>query len=134
MSENSITLVGRLTADPELKFTNSGKAVVKFTIAVDRRWQNKQTKEWETKASFFNVQVWDKLAEHVASSINKGHRVIVTGVMEQRTWETDSGEKRSIFEVTADAVGPDLRFVTCELHNANQATSSAPAFDDNDPF
>lgn len=132
MSENNITLVGRLTAEPELKFTNSGKAVVKFTIAVDRRWQNKQTQEWESKASFFNVQVWDKLAEHVASSVKKGYRVIVTGMMEQRTWETDSGEKRSIFEVTADAVGPDLRFVTCELHNAH-TPSSAPAFDE-EPF
>lgn len=137
MSENTITLIGRLTADPELKFTNSGKAVVKFSIAVDKRWQNKQSQEWETKTSFFNVSAWDHLAEHVAESMKKGYRVIVTGIMEQRTWETDSGEKRNTFDLTADGVGPDLRFVTCTLKQSERASGNAPAqgpvFDD-DPF
>ncbi len=135
MTENAITLVGRLTNDPELKFTNRGSAVVRFTIAVERRWVNKHTGEAEKKVSFFTVQAWEKFAENVAFSLKKGYRVVVSGVIEQRTWETDAGEKRSVFEVNADAIGADLRFVTCELHSANRKESvPGDSVDDDDFF
>ncbi len=135
MTDNSSTMIGRLTNDPELKFTNSGKAVARFSLAVDRRWLNKITQEWESQASFFTCVAWDKLAENIASSLKKGYRVIATGMFEQRSWETDSGEKRSTVELVVDGIGPDLRFVTCELHKSasEPRQSSAPEYDD-DPF
>ncbi|MDE1882214.1 MAG: single-stranded DNA-binding protein [Euryarchaeota archaeon] len=131
MSENTVTFVGRLTRDPDLKFLSSGKANAKFSIAVEKRWRNAQTGEWDKRTSFFDVVCWEHLAEHVGASLHKGHRVIVSGTLEQRTWETDSGDKRSAVEVIADAVGPDLRFVTATLA---QPKDTQPAFDDEDKF
>ena len=133
MAENQITLVGRLTADPEMKFTNSGKATVRFSLAVDRTWLNKATGEREKRVSFFTITAWEKLAEHTATSLKKGYRAIVTGVLEQRSWETDDGQKRHVVEVVADAIGPDLRFVTCELHGTT-ADRAATIPDDEEPF
>ena len=138
MPENHVTFVGRLTADPELKFINSGKAVVKFTLAVDKSHFNRQTNQREKgESSFFNCTVWDKMGENVAASLKKGYRVIVNGTMEQRSWETESGEKRSVFEVVVEAIGPDLRFVTCELRRNEAVAARAAAnalADDEDPF
>ena len=106
MADSNITLIGNLTRDPELKFTQSGKAQTRFSIAVNRRWQREGT--WEEQTSYFDVTTWAVLAENVANTLTKGNRVIVTGRLEQRTWETKEGEKRSTIEVVADAVGLDL--------------------------
>src|SRR5512139_1044730 len=109
---NSVTLVGNCTRDPELRFTSSGQAVATFGLAVNRRWQNRQTQEWEEKVSFFDVTCWQQMAENVAESVQKGTRVIVSGRLEQRSWETNDGEKRSKIEIVADEIGPSLRFAT----------------------
>ena len=112
MADNTITVVGNITRDPELKFLNSGQAATRLSIAVSRRWQNRQTQEWEEKTSFFDVQCYGTMAENAANSLSKGARVVVTGRMEQRSWETDNGEKRSAFEIVADEIAPSLRWAT----------------------
>lgn len=112
---NSVTLVGNLTRDPELRFTPSGTAVANFGIAVNRRWQNRQTGEWEEDTSFFNIAAWADLAENVCESLEKGARVIVTGRLEQRSWETPERERRSVVEVRADEVGPSLRWASASV-------------------
>ena len=114
MSSN-ITVVGNVTRDPELRFTPSGQAVATFGVAVNRRWQNRQNQQWEESTSFFDVVAWGSLGENVAESVNKGARVIVTGRLEQRTWETQEGQKRSVIEVIADEVGPSLRWATAQV-------------------
>ena len=112
---NSITLVGNLTRDPELRFTPSGVAKATVGLAVNRRWQNRQTNEWEEATSFFNIVCWRELAENAGESLKQGMRVLVTGRLEQRSWETDQGEKRSVVEVVADEIAPSLRFATAEV-------------------
>jgi len=112
MADNQITVVGNITRDPELKFLTSGNAAMKFSIAVSRRWQNRQTQEWEEKTSYFDVQAYGSLAENCANSLQKGTRVVVTGRMEQRTWETESGDKRSAYEIAADEIAPSLKWAT----------------------
>jgi single-strand DNA-binding protein len=107
---NSVTLVGNVTRDPELRFTPAGQANATFGIAVNRRWQNRQTNEWEEAVSFFNVVCWREMAENAAASLNKGTRVLVTGRLEQRSWQTQEGEKRTVVEVVADEIGPSLRW------------------------
>ena len=112
---NTATLVGNVTRDPELRFTQAGLAVANFSIAVNRRWQNQATKEWEEKVSFFDVTCWQQLAENVAESLTRGARVVVTGRLEQRSWETDSGDKRNKIEVVADLVAPSLEWATAVM-------------------
>ena len=115
MADNSVTLVGNVTRDPELRYTAAGAAKVAFGLAVNRRWQNKQTQEWEEQVSFFNVVAWREMAENVAESVAKGSRVVVTGRLEQRSWETENGEKRTVVEVNADDIGPSLRWATAQI-------------------
>lgn len=115
MTENSVTLIGNVTRDPEVRYTPNGAAVAEFGLAVNRRWQNRQTQEWEEQVSFFDCKVWQDQAEHVADSIKKGHRVIVSGRLEQRSWETDNGEKRSKIEVVCDEVAPSLKWATAAI-------------------
>ena len=115
MADNSITLVGNITRDPELRFLNSGQATTSFGLAVNRRWQNRQTQEWEEQTSFFDVVCWREMAENVAESLTRGSRVVVTGRLEQRTWETQDGDKRSKIEVVADEVAPSLRWATASV-------------------
>jgi single-strand DNA-binding protein len=110
MPDNTITIVGNVTRGPELRFTASGQAANSFGLAVNRRWQNRQTQEWEEAVSFFDVTCWQDLAENVAETVSKGARVIVAGRLVQRSWETDTGERRSRVEVVADEVGPSLRW------------------------
>jgi single-strand DNA-binding protein len=117
---NNITVVGNITRDPELRFTGSGQAKVNFGLAVNRRWQNKQNQEWEEAVSFFNVVAWGELGENTSESLGKGSRVIVTGRLEQRSWETEDGEKRSIVEIVADEVGPSLRWATAEVKKTDR--------------
>ena len=112
---NSVTVVGNVTRDPELRFTPSGQAVATFGLAVNRRWQNRQTNEWEEQVSFFDVTCWPQMAENVAESITKGSRVVVTGRLEQRSWETQDGDKRSKVEIVADEIGPSLRWATAQV-------------------
>src|SRR5437868_593320 len=111
-NSNNVTVVGNVTRDPERRFTASGQAKANIGIAVNRRWQNRQTQEWEEATSFFNVVCWGDMGENVGESIQKGARLLVTGRLEQRSRETDQGEKRSIVEIVADEVGPSLRWAT----------------------
>ena len=115
MADNTVTLVGNVTRDPELRFIASGQANCSFGLAVNRRWQNRQTQEWEERVSYFDVQCYGPMAENVANSLQKGTRVLVTGLLEQRSWETDNGEKRSVVEVVADEIGPSLRWATAQV-------------------
>lgn len=115
MADNTVTLVGNVTRDPELRYTPSGQTVATFGLAVNRRWQNRQTQEWEEQVSFFDVKAWAGLAENIAESVTRGTRVIVTGRLEQRSWETDNGDKRSKVEVVADEVAPSLRWATAQV-------------------
>jgi single-strand DNA-binding protein len=115
MPGNSITLVGNVTRDPELRFTPSGQATATFGLAVNRRWQNRQSQEWEEATSFFNIVCWREMAENVSESVTKGSRIIVTGRLEQRSWETPDGDKRSQVEVIADELGPSLRWATAQV-------------------
>lgn len=146
MSDNNVTVAGNCTRSPELRFTPSGAAVATFGLAVNRRWQNRQTQEWEEQVSFFDVTCWGQLGENVAECIDKGARVVVTGRLEQRTWETEEGGKRSKVEIVADEVAPSLRWATATVvrndrHDGGSAASrSAPAggapsgYDDDSPF
>jgi single-strand DNA-binding protein len=117
--ENSVTLIGNLVDDPELRFTPSGVAMAKIRLAVNRRWRS-QDGEWQEQTSFFNGTVWREQAETVAESLQKGMRVIVTGRLEQRSWETDQGEKRSVVEVQIDEIGPSLRWATATVNKTQR--------------
>ena len=90
MPDNSVTLVGNVTRDPELRFTNTGQPTASFGLAVNRRWQNRQTQEWEEATSFFDVVCWREMAENVSESLTRGARVVVAGRLEQRSWR-DAG-------------------------------------------
>jgi len=111
---NSITLVGNVTRDPELRFTPSGQANTRFGLAVNRRWQDRASGEWQEATSFFDVVCWREMAENASESLSKGSRVIVSGRLEQRSWEQE-GQKRSAVEVIADEIGPSLRWATAEV-------------------
>ena len=122
MSENTVTLVGNLTDDPELRFTAQGAAVANFRIAVSKRIRDPQTNEWKDgDTSFFRVNVWRQLAENVAESLTRGTRVIVTGTLKMRQWETQEGEKRSVVEVVADEIGPSLRWATAQVERTDRS-------------
>src|ERR1700732_2145684 len=112
---NKVALVGNITRDPELRFTPSGQATATFGLAVNRRWQNRQTQEWEEATSFFDIVCWREMAENAAESLSRGSRVLVTGRLEQRSWETADGDKRSKIEVVADEIGPSLRWATAQV-------------------
>ncbi len=133
MSGNSVTIIGNVTRDPELRFTASGQANTTFGVAVNRRWQNRQTNEWEEQVSYFNVVLLRELAENAAESLTKGARIIVTGRIEQRSYETQDGEKRSVIEIIADEVGPSLRWATAQVQRSERkgadgdGQSSGPA-------
>jgi single-strand DNA-binding protein len=139
MADNSITVIGNITRDPELRFTNSGRPQVSFGLAVNRRYQ--QNGEWVA---------WAQLAENVSESLSKGARVIVNGRLEQRSWETQDGEKRSVIEIVADEVGPSLRWATAKIERnerssemtdrprggggGGQAAPPSDSFGDEEPF
>src|SRR6202163_2442502 len=114
-TDNSVILVGNITRDPELRFTNPGQPTPSSGVAVTRRWQNRQTQEWEEATSFFDVVCWREMAENVSETLTRGSRVIVNGRLEQRSWETQDGDKRSKVEVVADEIGPSLRWATATV-------------------
>jgi single-strand DNA-binding protein len=112
----TITVIGNLTDDPELRFTPSGAAVARFRVASTPRFLDRQTNEWKDgEPLFLQCQVWRQAAENVAESLHRGARVIVTGRLRQRTYETREGEKRTVFELEVDEVGPSLRYATAKV-------------------
>lgn len=126
MSDSNVTLVGNLTKDPELRYTSAGKAVATAGIAVNKRWMNRQTNEWEEQTSFFNIVAWETLAENLAESFSKGDRVIVSGDLEQRSWETTEGEKRSTVEVKVSDIGASVRWATVAITKNQRAGGDRP--------
>ena len=127
MADNTVTLVGNVTRDPELRYTSGGRGVASFGLAVNRRYQ--VNGEWQEQTSFFNVVAWGTLGENAAASLNKGTRVVVYGRLEQRSWETQEGEKRSVIEVVADELGPSLRWAQAQVEKTARTSSdtSGPA-------
>jgi single-strand DNA-binding protein len=118
-ADNHTTIVGNLVEDPEVRFTNTGIAVTNLRVAVTQRVQ--QDGQWrDGETSFFKVNVWRGQAEHLAESLGKGHRVMVTGRLRQRTWETPEGERRSVAEIEADEVGASLKFATAKVERAQE--------------
>ena len=125
--KTNIPLVGTLTADPELRFTPSGAAVANFTVASTPRTFDRQTSEWKDgDAMFLNCSVWRQAAENVAESLTKGMRVVVTGRLKSRSYETREGERRTVFEVEVDEVGPSLRYATAVVTRATGGGEPAP--------
>jgi single-strand DNA-binding protein len=117
--ETVITVVGNLTSDPELRYTQNGLAVANFTIASTPRTLDRASNEWKDgEALFLRASVWREFAEHVASSLTKGSRVIVQGRLKQRSYETKEGEKRTSFELDVDEIGPSLRYATAQVTRA----------------
>ncbi len=114
------TIVGNLTRDPEIRYTREGQATTSLGVAANRRWQNRETNEWEEATSFFDVVTWRDLAENVALSLTKGMRVVVTGRLEQRSWETEDGDRRFKVEIVADEVGASMRFATVDVHRVER--------------
>jgi len=115
---NTVTLVGNLTRDPELRYTASGLGVVGVGLAVNHRRQ--VNGEWQEETSFFNITAFGDLGENVAASLNKGNRVLVTGRLQQRSYETKEGEKRSVVEVIADEIGPSLRWAQAQVERISR--------------
>ena len=121
---NSTTITGNLTRDPEIRYTREGQASTMLGVAVNRRWQDRATGEWEEATSFFDVVCWRDLAEHTALTLTKGMRVMVAGRIEQRTWETEEGERRSKVEIVADEIGPSLLFATADVQRTERRAAS----------
>ena len=114
-----ITVVGNLTADPELRFTPTGAAVANFTVASTPRTFDRQSNEWKDgEALFLRCNIWRDAAENVAESLSRGTRVIVTGRLKQRSYETREGEKRTVVELEVDEIGPSLRYSTAKVNKA----------------
>ncbi len=121
---NNITVVGNLTRDPELRFTPNGTPVVSFAVAVNKRFQDKNSGEWLNSADFFNVVAWFKLAENCAESLGKGDRVLISGKLSQENWDDKDGQKRTSYRIVANVVAPSLEFATCKI-DKNERVESA---------
>ena len=120
--ETVITVVGNLTDDPELRFTPSGAAVANFTVASTPRTLNKQTNEWEDgEAMFLRCSIWRQAAENVAESLQRGMRVVVQGRLKARSYETREGEKRTVFEIDVEEIGPSLKFATAKVNRVSRS-------------
>ncbi len=151
MASNTITVVGNVTRDPELRYTQSGKATVNVGIAVNRRYQ--VNGEWQEQTSYMNVVAWDQLAENIAASLTKGTRILATGRLDIREYTDREGAKRTAVDIIADEIGPTLRWATATVErtpgrgsgdggsaprSSNRGGSSAPAddgyFGDEEPF
>ena len=118
----TITVIGNLTDDPELRFTPSGAAVAKFRVASTPRFLDKQTNEWKDgEPLFLTCNVWRQAAENVAESLQRGARVVVTGRLRQRSYETREGEKRTVFELEVDEIGPSLRYATAKVQKMQRS-------------
>jgi single-strand DNA-binding protein len=142
-NETICTVIGNLTADPELKFTQSGQAVANFTVASTPRTFDKASGEWKDgEALFLRCNIWRQPAENVTETLTKGTRVIATGRLRQRSFNTKEGEKRTVFELEVDEIGPSLRYASAKINKAERSgtTQSEPRqakasdFDDEPPF
>jgi single-strand DNA-binding protein len=134
MAMTTVTIVGNVTRDPELKFTNSGLAMCTFGLAVNNRRKDESGNWVDGDPSFFDVVCWRNLAENVTESIPKGTTVIVTGKLRQRSWEADDGSKRSKVEVNAEHVGPALNWATCEVMRNERKTAVEDVRPGEEPF
>jgi len=135
VGETTITIVGNLTADPELRFTNTGTAVASFTVASTPRVYDKNSGTWKDgEALFLRASVWRDLAEHVAESLTKGQRVITTGRLKQRSYEDREGVKRTVVELDVEEVGPSLRFATATVSRAARTAGTSVSQGESDPF
>ncbi|SLG39739.1 single stranded DNA-binding protein [Mycobacteroides abscessus subsp. abscessus] len=139
--ETHITVVGNITADPELRFTPAGQAVANFTVASTPRVFDRNTNEWKDgDPLFMRCSIWREAAENVAESLTKGARVIVTGALKQRSYETREGEKRTVVELEVDEIGPSLRYATAKVNKTgrggggNTGGGRASSSNDNDPW
>ena len=132
-ADNHTTIVGNLVEDPEVRFTNTGIAVTNLRVAVTQRVQ--QDGQWrDGETNFFKVNVWRGQAENLADSLSKGDRVMVTGRLRQRSWETPEGDKRSVVEVEADEVAPSLRWAVAKPERAANGKGKGGEFNDDPPF
>jgi single-strand DNA-binding protein len=135
IGDTTITVAGNLTADPELRFTGTGIAVTSFTVAASRRVYDQDAGQWkDSDALFLRCSAWRQLAERVTESLTKGTRVIVTGRLRQRDYETSDGQKRTVYEVDADDAGPSLRFATAKVTKATRDRPPHPAEAAGDPW
>ena len=124
-----LTVVGNLTADPELRFTPSGAAVANFTVASTPRMMDRQTNEWKDgDPLFMRCSIWREAAENVAESLTRGSRVIVTGRLKQRSYETREGEKRTVVELEVDEIGPSLKYATAKVNKAGRSGGGGGGF------
>lgn len=148
----TVTVVGNLTRDPELRFTAGGQAVTRISLAHNRKWTNRATGRQEEATSYFNVTVWGDLGEHAAETLGKGDRAIVFGRLDQRRWQDDRGDNRSAVDIVAEAIGLDLRYATATVQRTErpaegptpqaaptpqapaEAARPAPNFWDEEPF
>lgn len=146
--DNTVTLIGNLTRDPELRYTTGGRGVASFGLAVNRRWQ--QNGEWQEAVSFFNIVAWAELGENAAASLTKGSRCMVTGRLEQRSYDNREGQKVNITEVIADDLGPSLRWAQAQVERISRdsagggsssgsgggsaAAAPDPVYGDEEPF
>jgi single-strand DNA-binding protein len=120
--ETTITVIGNLTSDPELRFTPSGSAVANFTIASTPRTFDRQSNEWKDgETLFLRASVWKEAAENVAESLTKGMRVIVSGRLKSRSYETKEGEKRTVIELEVDEIGPSLRYANAKVNRTQRS-------------
>ncbi|GAB2721802.1 single-stranded DNA-binding protein [Arthrobacter bambusae] len=126
--ETTITVIGNLTSDPELRFTPSGSAVANFTIASTPRTFDRQSNEWKDgETLFLRASVWREAAENVAESLTKGTRVIVSGRLKSRSYETKEGEKRTVIELEVDEIGPSLRYANAKVNRTQRSTAQGAA-------
>jgi single-strand DNA-binding protein len=127
--ETIITVVGNLTDDPELRFTPSGAAVAKFRVASTPRTMDRTSNEWKDgEPLFLACTVWRQAAENVAESLQRGSRVVVQGRLKQRTYETREGEKRTVFELEVDEIGPSLRYATAKVQKMSRSSGGGGGF------
>jgi single-strand DNA-binding protein len=127
MSAISITVTGNLTGDPELRFTPQGRAVAQFTVASNERFKDNGSGEWKDgPTSFVKCNAWADMAEHVAESLNKGDRVVITGTLRQRSYENKEGEKRTIWEVAVSDIGASVKYATVRISKVRRDGAPIP--------
>jgi single-strand DNA-binding protein len=131
----TVLIIGNLTADPELRFTPSGAAVANFTVAQTPRLFDRNTNEWKDgPATFLRCSIWRQAAENVSESLKQGTRVVLSGTIRQRSYETAEGEKRTVLEVDVDEVGPSLRYATATVHKATRGSQQQNGEPEDDPW
>lgn len=133
--DNTITVVGNITRDPELRYTATGRGVASFGLAVNRRYQ--QNGEWQEEVTFLNIVAWGDMGEHVAASLAKGNRAIVTGRLEVRAYDDKEGVKKYVTEIIADDIGPSLKWAEAQVERISRdaaAPEDKPPLPDEEPF